>query len=395
MNKLIHSFKSEKKLILILLQQYFDEKAIVSLDDFVGFSEVDWREFTRLIFWHKITPIIYPMLKVSSCQSIPEYILFDIRSHYHANAKRMLMLTMELFRIINILNEADIFNITFKGPILAKKLYANFVMRESQDIDILIHQRDLSIAHSFLLENGYQRIQPRSLTPKQDFYYVKYKNDFVYYQQKLNIKLELHWRFFDFPKLFNLSVDEIKDNYQSEIISGVSIKTLAEQDEFLYLFAHGATSQWFRLFWLCDIMQFIKHHSAMDPVAMLTYSKKLGMQRAMLEGYLMMQLLFLRALPSQMQKLIHQDKAVFSLTKSSLTMIHTSSHPFTSPLGMLIRYFKLNGSWRYRFSLIKHRLMMSPADWAVLKLPDAFFFLYSILRLFTWCFRRIKRSKMI
>src|SRR3990167_504103 len=388
MNIFYNHFTPSFGFMLACLRQFFNgNKDVLAYADYL--TQADWDKFVQLVSWHKLTPIIYPILKQQS--SIPETVLSKIRLHYHANAERMMVLTAELFRITKIFNHANIFNITSKGPLIAKRLYDNFVMRESRDIDILISPDNLLCAHTLLLESGYQRIYPEVLTAKQYHAYVRYKNDFVYYQPTRHIILELHWRFFDHPLLFNLPVDALINHHRTQIVSGVLVRTLADQDEFLYLLAHGSTSCWFRLFWLCDVMQWIKRYPIVHWVERLAYAKQLGVQRMLMETYLMMHYLFEHPLPHCIETMISQNKAVFSLFQSSLAVLRFSSHPFSSPGKMFMRHIMLHDAWQNRFHFIKHRFSMSPSDWKSFHMPDALFFLYAILRPFTGCLRMIKR----
>ena len=82
-----------------------------------------------------------------------------------ANAVRSLALTAELFKIMEVFRSQEILAIPYKGPVLAAQAYGNVALREYEDLDIVLHQRDMPKANEIMVGLGYRAKFPWVLSP--------------------------------------------------------------------------------------------------------------------------------------------------------------------------------------------------------------------------------------
>jgi len=65
-----------------------------------------------------------------------------LKNGARANAVRCLVLTAELIKIVDLLQSEGIQAIPYKGPALAVQAYGEIALREFDDLDIILRQRD-------------------------------------------------------------------------------------------------------------------------------------------------------------------------------------------------------------------------------------------------------------
>lgn len=373
-------------------------------------SKFNWERFLHLVYWHKVTPLVYcelkKMLLNSGLQKKSfENALSGLKSHCMANAQRVLRFTAELSRITQILDKANIPTVSLKGPLLSYRLYNDLTMREPRDIDMLISIHQVADAHNVLSQNGYHRLFPSiTLTNKQFNYYLKNKKDFIYRHKTLNIQLELHWRFFDNPALFDLTWADVWNKLSTEKITNQIFLVLPTEEEFLYLLTHGSQAAWFNLQGLCDIKQFMQNHQNLDWQKLILRAKELGVDRPLYEGVHLTHLLLnspvslgsssgVCVLSGRRQNM----KSIASLTKQSIKTLYYLRNPYSYSMRvfMLLRDFRLSTRWRYRVFLLKQIFTTFPEDWEMIVLPDKFFWVYHIVRPFCWMWRRVKKLSKI
>src|SRR6202012_2059360 len=84
----------------------------------------------------------------------------------------------------------------YKGVLFADRYYGDIALRESSDIDLLIHIKDAEKAEKHFIVNCYH---PKTTVPRGWMkYYKLFFKDIVYYRPNdMNGSLEVHWRLVD------------------------------------------------------------------------------------------------------------------------------------------------------------------------------------------------------
>ncbi|AEB28704.1 nucleotidyltransferase family protein [Francisella hispaniensis] len=216
---------------------------------------VDFDKLFNLITYHKVELIVLPIIKEIN---IPKFDYNRLILRAKKIVTKQLLMEKLLSDILSKFAEHKIENVVLKGLPLDKKLYGSQGKRVYGDIDILIKEEQLRLAHDLLLDLGFclekdvfsiEFISKHSLLRKG-------LKDIVYLNKEYNILLELHWRPFVIGDLKYDIYNECSENFQQ---SSRIYKILKDEYCLSYLIIHGYRSGWHRLKWLIDIVDFIQN----------------------------------------------------------------------------------------------------------------------------------------
>lgn len=339
---------------------------------------------------HRLLPIFY-----NNIRKIDEIDLTQfspvLKQKVLAQTQHALTLAMEGVRVSEVLNYNGIRSVVLKGSFLSQQLYSNPGLRPSKDIDILVHESNIDSTNEILLSEGYKRIYPAfELTPRQKRYYQTHKNQYAYRNVKTGALLELHWRIFSSKPLFNVTSEILFDNAITLNFGGKSVNVLSPEHNFTFLCLHGSIHQWFRLLWLRDITQLLSLDDNYLDIA-LRQSKNDGTERVILQALTLSKLFFnYPELP-----IVKQPKVVQDITQQACSaIIEDESKTLTKKISRLrIPFYKMKLRKELKYKLSCWTILHPNfSDWNTVKLNDRFFFLYFLLRPFTW-FVKVYRKK--
>lgn len=367
---------------------------IVSNSDFIKFElergKIDWQSFVPLTVRHKVISLVYQSLNQYGWGSIPEQVHQDLRIRNQRNARRILLLTSELIRILKLLKQSNIPTISLKGPILSMQLYGNLTNRSAGDLDILIYPESLADVDALLLDSGFKREYPRTkLTSKKIKYFMRNANEFIYINPQHKISVEPHWRFDPNPYANAISSKKVWQTKKTIQIAGTDVSILSEEMTLMYLVEHGSTHAWTMFQWLSDIAQFMRQNRIRDWDSMLSKAREYKTQRPFFQALFLSQMLLGTPVPECVQEAAKKDHALQGIIKMSLFFIKESRgfhfRPFTYGYLQRILYFsKIQSSLRFKF-VYWSRIIFSPhGDISRIDLPDWAFPLYFLLKPFLW-----------
>lgn len=388
-NEQINNFSVEMKLVILLSRKEINKKEEFNIREIIG-QNINWDLFIEIVQYHRIYPMVYKNIIKISNLNIPEYVIKKIKQRYKVNMMNLLKFTKELINLMELMEQNEIRAIPLKGPLLGMKVYSDVSLRTSKDLDILVDIKDIEKVEKILLHIGYKRIEPNfSLTLKQRELIIKKYHHFEYYNSKLDIHIELHWRYdsdcfvFDFEELWK---------QRGEItISGHAITTLSPEDNFVYLVFHGAKHGWFRLKWLCDVYELIKNNQ-LDWEKVMEKGKELEILHMIYQCMILVEGIFKIEISNYIKKLISDDKEGYILAQMAIPIIKNIKEVTYEPKSELyihkkkymiqLHYRKKNKSkyiLRYLYPILE--------DFKTIKLQDTFFPLYFIIRPFLWGYR--------
>lgn len=239
----------------------------------------NWEQVVReAVNRHRVGPLLHRNLTESgSTELIPEQVVERLRQHSRQTATRNLSLTNALLSILENFREREIPALPYKGPVLSESIYADFSLRQSRDLDILVRPDDIHDAEAVLLERGFE---PKfELTEKQKRLLVK--NGRHRTMKKGGTIVELHPRISSFDPPFEVA--DLLDRAGSVDLAGESVPTTRPVDTLFALSVHGTTHQWNQLKWICDVAYLIKNET-FDWPAVLEESKRRNCYRRVLLG---------------------------------------------------------------------------------------------------------------
>ncbi|WP_345985237.1 nucleotidyltransferase family protein [Sulfurimonas sp. HSL-1656] len=208
---------------------------------------------------HGVIPLVYKALKKLADDGLLDskhIVLTTCKDAYLQIARRNMLMTAELSRIMKMLEENGIKALAFKGPTLAQLAYGDITLRQFGDLDILVNETQIVPAGTVLSEYGYQAEYSIKILENATCRGVI--NDLGFRHTSVNVFLELHWRLFREKIGQHLDFEQISKHTHSAVISGISIATLSPEMLLVYLCLHGSKHAWERLEWLCDIDRLIR-----------------------------------------------------------------------------------------------------------------------------------------
>jgi hypothetical protein len=341
----------------------------------------DWDFIYQLATRHRVTPLLYHSLSSIAAEAVPAALLGKLRDDYRESANYGLLLTAELVKLLDRLRAHNIEAIPWKGPALAQVAYGNLSLRQFDDLDILVHKRDILRARDIMIACDY--VSDWGAGSQRECAYLKSEHAYPFVHARSDISVELHFqvreRYFAFP----LNPEELWKHARPICLGGKQVSNLAIEDLLLILCVHGATHCWERLSWICDIAELVRRYPELDWERLLRRATLLGSRRIVLLALLLARRLFDLTLPAEVLRQLHVEEVIQHLASqvyNNLFHVDTSS-----PVLSDRTYFHLQvrERWRDRLRYCYFVTVTSnEEDWSLVRLPASLSFVYSLIRPF-------------
>ena len=341
-------------------------------------SNIRWDALFKLADQHGVHPLLAQAL-LSVQNQVPEEALKNLKQTYQANLHKALLLSREFVRIVECLSHASIEFLPYKGMALAETIYGDLALRQSGDIDLLIHAGDLKRVQQAVAELGYT---PHvTLSENEQEAYLKSGYECVFDGAAGRNLLEVQWALQ--PRFYAVDVDMkgLFRRAQPVSVAGSTVKSLAPEDQFIVLALHAAKHVWGSLIWLCDLER-ISRLPALDWKWIGEQARKLGIVRILRVTLLLAQRLLGLPLPASAALHVPEDQAAGPLAEEIENYI-ASQEPYdieSLPYFRLMLRLRERRVDRMRF-ITRLAITPGPGEWAVARLPKAFFPLYRIVRI--------------
>ncbi|MFD2328448.1 nucleotidyltransferase family protein [Cohnella sp. GCM10020058] len=362
--------------------------------DRIASLEVDWENFLRLAGHHRVYPSVYHRLKKEASTFVPEHVMRQLQEKYRHNAVRMLGLAGESARIGKELADKGVRSLFLKGPTLAHELYGDMSLRTSSDLDILLDWKPfggnrLAVDH-LMADLGYTA---EAFTPTVLNEWRWRQHHKSYWNSKLGVHVEIHWRLSPGP-LKEPGFEELWADSRISAWGGGTVRYMGSKHLFYYLVMHGARHGWFRLRWLTDIDVLARRDEDWQQVMRLLRkygATHLGDQAMTLAS----KLLGTPVPPGIAGGMLPNSKGA-RLAQNPIFYVEKSIDILGDPPEHLHRAYK-----RYLFAIRPpmHKLLFLlsllhpyPTDVETLPLPKHVHFLYFPLRPLLWAWRKTRRT---
>ncbi len=257
----------EVELLLCCARLKLDEARISQLKSLVS-QEIQWDRVLTVANRHGLMPLVYWHVTATVPTAVPA----TLREAFHAHAKQNLFLSGELVKILCHLDSTGVRAIAFKGPVLAETLYGNLALRQFDDLDIVIDQRDFDRARNALHEIG---LFPPTNTDSRTIVRCDYECSFA--PADNSYFMEVQWAFA--PPYFplRLTPDDLWTRLEPITFANSTIATFRREDLVLLLCLHGAKHLWGRLEWITTVAELM--HQPLDWDAIRKQTTTLGCDR--------------------------------------------------------------------------------------------------------------------
>lgn len=188
----------EPDVFSILLQAIRSEITndyLSNVEEFIRRNDILWDDLFYSAELHSIKPQLAKLIKRVDKSLVPEEFIQKLNREHQEVLIRQMSFVAEFLRIKQILVDAGIVIVPFKGFWLASEFYGNLSDRESVDIDLFVKENDLEKIAVYMAELGYKPqvdFLPYTLTEiKKNFH--EYNFDRFVGDERL-FHVEFHWR---------------------------------------------------------------------------------------------------------------------------------------------------------------------------------------------------------
>jgi hypothetical protein len=352
---------------------------------------IDWGRFERVAARHRIEGLVHAALRAAGV-AVPDRVAGAIGLAARETARAALRLAAETARLQALLDEAGIDNLVLKGATLDLLAWGRIGLKRSWDIDLLVAAAHAAAARTILEQDGYELASPIPDAAGAFETWVSLTKEAVFRHPAQGHVVELHWRLADVAVLLpGLSVGS---NAQTVSLGpALSLRTLAEDELFAYLCVHGTSHAWSRLKWLADLGALAARYDDAGRERLYRQAAgPLGAGRCPATALLLCDRLLGQALPPGCAAEIRADRGAARLARIALDAL-TGGELSERTLGserVLASNFLFADGRRFRLAEWK-RQWVSLDDRMRLRLPPSLAFVYGVVRIPLWIWRRLRR----
>ena len=340
---------------------------------------VDWDYLLWEAEENSITPLLERHLSAIAPGAAPPAAQEQLKKTCRANTVRCLYLTAELINILRLFQAQNIPIIPYKGPVLAAQAYGDVALREFEDLDIILRQRDIPKAHEIIVSLGYKPKFDWILSPGAAASLVP--GEYNYRDEARRAMVELHTEITlrHFPTKPDLNA--FIRNLAPVKLSDRDVLTFTAEDLLPMLCIHGSKDFWERLSWIADVNELVQSHPALDWDRVLQFTRPLEATRMLNLGLALASSVLGAALPAEVSARVQADRVAGKVAAEVRARLLARPFRTLDAAGrfhfrrrMLVE--KLAG-WRYAMRLA---VVPSEDDWQMVRLPGALAPLYIALR---------------
>jgi Uncharacterised nucleotidyltransferase len=340
---------------------------------------LDWEFVLSAAAEHGVAPLLLRTLPSVAVNAVPAAPLASLKDHVRAASVRALVLTAELIRILDVLSSAGIQTIPYKGPVIAAQAYGDIALREFEDIDLILHQRDVAHADRILRDVAYSPEFPSIFAPDAPSPLIP--GEYNYSDRERRVMIELHTertlRHFPVPP----DLDALSLGLSSVCLSGHDVRTFSPEDTLVFLCVHGAKDFWQRLVWVADVAELIGSHPRISWDRVYAFAETVRARRILHLGLSLADRLFQISVPREVRSRIVDDAPAGAIAAQfQQNLLRRAASPLGARSTFDYRRRMLPSSLAgFRYAL---RLATAPAadDWHATRLPRPLAPLYAALR---------------
>lgn len=247
---------------------------------------LDWRFVLGMASRHRVLALLHSSLSCEGClELIPPAARQTLHSAVRECIGQSLALTAELVRILREFESAGIPAIPCKGPVVAMAAYGDISYRSFCDLDILVPEAYFHSAYQTLSAAGYR--PEFRLSSKQEKVYLDNECAMQFRNDVRGHIVELHWRFFERNASVHLPVASFSQRATQVSLPGMPVRSLAPEDQILYLCVHGAKHRWERLEWIACVAEIARRNPRLDWPATFERAERYRVYRFLKVGLLL------------------------------------------------------------------------------------------------------------
>jgi hypothetical protein len=365
----------EKRLLVACARSRMTEAAAGQIREIVV-GTIDWDFLLQTAAENSVLPLLALQLPAVAPEAFSGEQFERLKAGARAAGIRSLQLSAELIRVVGALRERGILALPYKGPVVAAQAYGDLAMREFEDLDIILPQRDMVRANEVLGALNYRAKFPWVLDAA-----ALVPGEYNYFDEARRVIVELHTErtLRHFPVAPDL--DEMSRSAEAVAIGGHEVLTFGAEDTLVLLCIHGSKDFWERISWIADVSEFVQRRANLNWARVFWRAGQLKATRMLLLGLALASRLLGAPLDDKVRARVEGDAVALALAKEITRRLLAKNAPARSAAQSFhYRRQVVPGavdSWSYGL-----RLATAPAeeDWMMVRLPPALAPLYIVLR---------------
>jgi hypothetical protein len=379
MNPALQSSNAPEKQLLVLCARSRITPEIAAEIAAILAKPLDWELFASESLENSVTPLVIRALRATGWASVPPEWKAKFNDMERKIAMRGMMLTAELLRLLDAFRDRGIRAIPYKGPILAAQAYGDFTLREYEDLDLILPQRDMLAANEIVVGFGYKPKYPWIFSANAEATLVPGEYNYRDYSRHAMIELHTERTLRHFPVAPD--IDGFLANLVPVRLADHDVMTFAPEDLLTMLCIHGSKDFWERLSWIADISELVQSKPSFDWSRARQFAEARRATRMVRLGLALARSLFDTPLPSEIAAEVAADTVATARAESIARRL--VRRPFNTLSGTQRFTYRremqegIVAGWRYA-----SRLAVLPAeeDWEFVQLPPSLAPLYIALR---------------
>ncbi len=337
---------------------------------------VDWRRVVGTAEAHGVMALVLRRIGAPGVGVSPGIAAAGDR-YLAKQAERNAALTQTLKVILQAFAIKGVEAIAFKGPVVAQLAYGDAALRRYRDLDILVREKDASVACDILTELGFRNAD--AFTPAQQAAVRRYSGQDIVFKD--GVAVEPHWALAPRTLSLNLDYDGLFARACDVDLGGVVVRSFGPEDLVLVLCLHGSKEEWTRLLWIADLAHMIEARPDLDWGVLLKRAREQGSLRMVLVGLILAADL-LDSIPPPVQEAIARDPEARALADRAASRLFDADRREASIYRLSAFRWRMRerSADRMRYLI---RTVVTPRDihFSLMRLPDALFSLYVPLKL--------------
>jgi putative nucleotidyltransferase-like protein len=356
-------------------------------------NAINWDLFLCIARRHRILGLAAGALD-SAGIVLPASVAQDLATRVKRVRRNRFKRATETVRLQNLLVGSGICVIVLKGAALEQLAYGPLTVKQTRDIDLLVAPAQARAALQVIESAGYALSPPGTkLNSTQCRALIRHGREIELFDPTKNLGVELQWRVTDNPLLLK-GISAYSHTQSVTLSEAVTVRTLAPDDLFAYLCVHGARHSWSRLKWLADLNALLVSTNA-DIEQLYRHAQKIGAGLCAAQGLLLCQGLLGLRLPERLAAELEANKRHRKLVAIAMRAMTAPSAGSDRDPGIRDVLRELRNRFLLgqglRFYLVECRMtLVGSADIVRLPLPRSLYFIYPLVRLPMWLWRRIK-----
>ena len=363
----------------------------------LAFENIEWKAIPLLAAQHKIRPMAAAALREAGWPGVPATVREQIVAAEIVCARNSLTQLSLLATVAEQARARGIRVLALKGPALSQHLYGNPLIRESFDLDFLVHPDDLtSMADILARENIFPFLTGPPLSRRQAGILRHFNKHNRFQHAESRIVVECHYRLDHNPLRLDTDFEDLWNRHRAVSVAGQVIGMPGQEDLTQYLCVHAAGHIWDRWKWIGDLTALCRLISGAELAEHREWANASGNLILFDASMLLMVAITGNPLPAELARKSNMNQLASAVAGRALRLVVNCPAGNDPPrqwyrLRQRVERLRLKPSWRcfwFEIAVLAHR----PEDWHAWKLPDIMMWAYYPLRLVSFV-RRAVRSK--